>query len=290
MNTAPCASCASCAPAAARQARTLALMQCAPLPALPALQADAVATNLARLRHYAHNAQAQGAHLLLLPEMFLSGYAIGPEAVQHLARPAQGEYFQAVAAIAQAHQLAIVYGYPERAEGGAVYNAAQWVSPAGQALLNYRKTHLYGALDRAQFSPAPIDTRASALLDWHGWRCGLLICYDVEFPENARRLALAGADLLLVPTANMNRYDFVPTTLVPTRAFENQTLVAYANYCGHEGPTHYGGLSSIVNALGQPLAHAGRSEELLIAQLEPQALEFARIEQTHLVEVMGRMG
>ena len=63
----------------------------------------------------------------------------------------------------------------------------------------------------------------------------LLICYDVEFPENACRLALAGADLNIVPTANMIPYEFVANTIVPARAYENQLYVGYANYCGSAG-------------------------------------------------------
>jgi predicted amidohydrolase len=257
---------------------TLAVWQC---PSQP-LQVEA---NLQRLDAAAARAKAAGAQLLLTPEMFLTGYSIGAEAVQHLAQPRDGAYAQAVARIAREHHIDIVCGYPERDADGRVYNAALWTSADGPAQLHYRKTHLYGALDRAQFSAAPVDASNSQLAQLHGWNIGLLICYDVEFPENTRRLALAGADCVLVPTANMDRYDFVPTTLVPTRAFENQMVLAYANYCGQEGSMRYGGLSSVVDALGQPLALAGREDALLIATLTPEALAHARAEQTHLHEL-----
>jgi predicted amidohydrolase len=206
------------------------------------------------------------------------------DAVRALAQPLDGGYAQAVARIAQAHGIAIAWGYPELDATGAVYNVAQMTSALGAALLHYRKTHLYGTLDRTQFSAAPVNASNSQLAELHGWKLGLLICYDVEFPENTRRLALAGADCVLVSTANMDRYDFVPDTLVPTRAFENQIALAYANYCGPEGSLRYGGLSSVVDALGQPLAKATRDENLLIATLTPEALEHARAEQTHLQE------
>jgi predicted amidohydrolase len=248
-----------------------------------------VAANLQRLDAAAARARAAGADLLLTPEMFLTGYSIGLEAVRALAQPRDGDYAQAVARIAQTHGMAIVWGYPELDATGALYNAAQMTSAQGVALLHYRKTHLYGTLDRAQFSPGAVDTNNSQLAELQGWKLGLLICYDVEFPENPRRLALAGADCVLVPTANMDRYDFVPDTLVPTRAFENQIALAYANYCGPEGSLRYGGLSSVVDALGQPLAKAGRVDALLLATLTPEALDHARAEQTHLQEYAQRL-
>lgn len=261
---------------------TLAVWQCISLP----LQ---VAANLQRLDAAAARARASGADLLLTPEMFLTGYSIGLDAVRALAQPRNGDYAQAVARIAQTHDIAIVWGYPEQDATGAVFNAAQMTSAQGTALLHYRKTHLYGTLDRAQFSPGLVDAGNSQLVALNGWQLGLLICYDVEFPENPRRLALSGADCVLVPTANMERYDFVPATLVSTRAFENQMVLAYANYCGPEGSLRYGGLSSVVDALGQPLAVAGRDEALLIATLTPEALAHARAEQTHLQEQAQRL-
>jgi predicted amidohydrolase len=262
---------------AARTPLTLAVWQCTSLP-------SQAAANLQRLDAAAARARAAGADLLLTPEMFLTGYSIGADAVRALAQPRDSDYAQAVARIAQTHGIAIVWGYPESDASGAIYNAAQMTSAQGAALLHYRKTHLYGTLDRTQFSPGSVDAGNSQLVALNGWKLGLLICYDVEFPENPRRLALAGADCVLVPTANMDRYDFVPDTLVPTRAFENQIALAYANYCGPEGSLRYGGLSSVVDALGQPLAKASRLDDLLLATLTPEGLDHARTEQTHLQE------
>lgn len=267
---------------APRSALTLAVFQCVSQPL-------DVAGNLQRMEQAAIRARALGADLLLLPEMFVSGYAIGAEAVQQLAQPRDGAYRHAVAHMARTQGLAIVYGYPERLEDGRVFNAAQWLSKTGEVVLNYRKTHLFGTLDRSQFSAGAVDAANSGLGELHGWKLGLLICYDVEFPENTRRLALAGADAVLVPTANMESYPFVPDTLVPARAFENQMVLAYANYCGPEAHLRYGGLSTVVDGLGQPLAKAAADEQLLIARLEPDALNRARTEQTHLQEVAERL-
>lgn len=253
---------------------TLALFQCTPGPL-------DVPGNLRRLDTAAEQAARGGADLLIGPEMFVTGYNIGTSSVQQLAQPAHGGYAQAVAEIAQRHGLAVLYGYPERGEDGAIFNAAQWISAQGERCLNYRKTHLYGTLDKAQFAPGQ---PTSALVELKGWRIGVLICYDVEFPENTRRLALAGADLIAVPTANMADFDFVSTTLIPVRAYENQTYVAYANYVGHEADIHYGGLSTVAAPDGAVLAQAGRDATLVFATLLAPRLEAARLQCTHLAD------
>lgn len=218
-------------------------------------------------------ARAQGAELLVTPEMFLTGYAIGPERVAALAEPSDGPLAQAVAALAMRHGIAIVCGYPEHNPRGKPFNAAQAIAADGTPLMSYRKTHLFGALDRTQFSAG--DT-ASKVFEWRGWKLGLLICYDVEFPEAARGLALQGADAVLVPTANMVGFDEVQNILVPARACENRLFVAYANACGSEGDMHYGGLSTVANAQGTSLAQTGRESGLLVVTLVPSALQVAR--------------
>lgn len=236
----------------------------------PASTAEA----LQRLDVSAAQARAQGAELLITPEMYLTGYAIGTDRVAALAEPANGPLAQAVASIAQRHGIAIVYGYPEHNPSGKPFNAAQAIAPDGARLMNTRKTHLFGDMDRAQFSAGDA---ASQVFTWRGWRLGLLICYDVEFPEAVRGLALQGADAVLVPTANMEPFDEVQRVLLPARALENRLFVAYANACGHEGRLAYNGLSTLCGPDGRTLAQApGRGERLLRLTLSRSALDAAR--------------
>jgi predicted amidohydrolase len=253
-----------------------------------------VAANLDRLAAAADTAAQQGADLLLTPEMFLTGYDIGVDAVRRLAQPRDGDSARVVAEIARRAGLAVVYGYPERpavrdgedgdrADGGAdvVFNAVQLIDSGGAALANYRKTHLFGELDASMFSASPLP---SPLVDLDGWRLGMLICYDVEFPENARRLALAGADLILAPTANMVPYEVVATTTVPARAYENQIYLAYANYCGFEGRLEYCGLSCVAAPDGTVAARAGQDETVLVAELDRDLLDASRRLNTYLAD------
>ncbi|NIE76674.1 carbon-nitrogen hydrolase family protein [Pantoea sp. Ap-967] len=229
--------------------------------------------NLQRLRHQAHQAAEQGAQLLVCPEMFLSGYNIGLAQVERLAEAEDGPAAMEVVEIAQAHRIAIAYGYPERADDGAIYNSVQLIDAHGRSLSNYRKTHLFGELDRAMFSAGADHF---PVVELEGWKVGLLICYDIEFPENARRLALAGAELILVPTANMAPYDFVCQVTVRARAQENQCYLVYANYCGAEDDIRYCGQSSIVGVDGSLLAMAGHEECLLLADLSREQLQRGR--------------
>jgi predicted amidohydrolase len=239
-----------------------------------------VAANLQTLALQAERAARESARLLIAPEMILSGYNIGPQAIAERAEESDGASAQAIADIAQRHGIAILYGFPERADGH-IYNAVQLIERDGKRLANYRKTHLFGAIDRDAFSPG---SDATVLADVDGWRVGLLICYDLEFPENARRLALAGANFVAVPTAVMPPYDFVASHMVPTRAFENGVFVAYANRCASENGLEYVGLSCVAGPDGKDLARAERDETLIFAKLERDLLDRWRRVNTYLTD------
>ena len=221
-----------------------------------------VAGSFALLAEKAAEAKAEGADLLLLPEMYLSGYNIGPESARACAVTAEG--LAPAREIARAQNIALVFGYPELV-GNVVANAAVLIGPDGEILLNYRKTHLFGDLDRAMFQAVGGGFGVAAL---GGVKIGLLICYDIEFPEPARAVALAGADVLLVPTAQMEPYEQVALHVIPARAYENQIYVAYANHSGADDGLNYIGLSSICGPDGAVLAMAGKGEEMLYASFD----------------------
>lgn len=230
-----------------------------------------IGENLKVLDEAAGRAAAAGAGLLVAPEMFLTGYAIGGD-IGRLAEPADGDSADTIADIAGRHGLAIAYGYPERVSG-AVYNSAQLISAEGVRLANYRKTHLFGCFERDHFTPGDQPVVQAEL---NGLRVGIMICYDVEFPENVRAHALAGTDLLLVPTAQMHPFQFVAESVVPVRAFENQMYVAYVNRVGQEGEFEFVGLSTLAGPDGVARTRAGRGEELLLADIDPAFLAASR--------------
>lgn len=214
-----------------------------------------------QMAELAGRAKASGADLLLLPEMYLSGYNIGLSNAKKAAITADGQDMARIGKIAETNGIALAFGYPELV-GEDVANSAVLIAPTGKVLLNYRKSHLFGATDRGMFAAIGSEF---ALADLNGFKIGLLICYDIEFPEPARRHALAGADILLVPTAQMEPYEQVARHIIPARAYENQVYVAYANHSGNADGFEYIGLSSICGPDGAVLAAAGKGEELIYA-------------------------
>jgi predicted amidohydrolase len=250
----------------------IALIQSSPVSSDPEL-------GIRRLGEFAEKAALNGADLLMTPEMYLSGYCIGADTVRRLAQPAEGRYSDKVAKIAKAHGISVLFGYPERGSDELIYNSARLVDATGTTRADYRKTHLFGDVDRSQFSAGEARSRVFEL---GPWRVALAICYDVEFPELIRSYALEGANLVLVPTANMMPYEGVATCLVPSRAQENAIFLAYCNYVGTEDAFTYCGLSCVCGPLGEILARGGRDEELIFADLNHEAVSAARSHVQHL--------
>jgi predicted amidohydrolase len=104
----------------------------------------------------------------------------------------------------------------------------------------------------------------------------------VEFPENVRAHALAGTDLLVVPTAQMHPFQFVAEAMIPVRAFENQMYVAYVNRVGREGEFEFVGLSTLAGPDGVARTRAGREEDLVLADADPAFLAASRATNPYL--------
>jgi predicted amidohydrolase len=235
-----------------------------------------------RLDAAAARAAGDGAALLVTPEMYLSGYAIGAGRHAALAATADTAIWAAVAAIARRHAMAIVAGGPLPGPNGGTQNVARLFDADGNLLITHAKAMLHGALDRDQFVPG---AALSAIADVQGWKVGLAICYEIEFPEIARGLAQRGADLIAVPTANMEPYRSVCTRLVPARAEENGLAIAYANMVGQEPGLTYCGLSVIAGPDGADLARAGHDAALLVATLSRAEMDARRAAVPYLQDL-----
>ena len=241
-----------------------------------------VAGNLARIDAAAAEAGSRGTDILVAPELAVPGYGAG-DAFSQLAEPANGAQVSALRDSAMRHAIAIVAGFAER-DGGHIYNSAVLADPAGRSSV-YRKRNLYGAYEKTHFAAG---AAAPSLFDTAGIRVGMLICYDVEFPECVRALALAGAELVLVPTALPEgpHADFIAEKMVPVRAFENQIAIAYANYAGGDRRFTYAGHSCIVMPDGADAARATATEPALIfADYEPAVFAASRAANSYLADL-----
>lgn len=253
---------------------------------IAALQMRAVTgdvdANLARIDAAARDAAAGSARLLIAPELAVTGYG-ADAAFETLACAAGGLVPERLAAIARKYAIAIVAGFAET-EDGAIYNSA-FFTEGGHGHAVYRKSHLYGDYERRWFEPA---APASVVVTLDGLRLGMLICYDVEFPENVRRLAKAGADLVVVPTALPKGAagSFIADRMIQVRAFENQLFVAYVNHCGSDERFTYAGLSRIAAPDGTLLAEApADGEALLFADIKPEDFAQSKAENTYLADL-----
>lgn len=236
-----------------------------------------VPANLATIRRVTARAAAEGTRLVVFPELFTTGYNLGAR-LRELAEPVPGPSLDAIGATAADAGVAILTGFCER-DGAQLFNSAVLVERDGSLRTVHRKCHLFGEMEGELFTPGD----ALAVVELERLRVGILICYDVEFPESVRALVLAGAELVAVPTTLMALNDVVARALVPARAAENQVFVAYANRTGSEDGLAYIGQSCIVGPDGEDLARAGRDEErLLLADLDPAAMARARSASCYL--------
>lgn len=224
------------------------------------------------------------ADLLVTPELFMAGYRIPADDMRRLAEPADGPFAQKVARLARETQLAILYGFPEQ-DGTRIYNSVQAFDRQGRQLALYRKLHLPSDDEREIFSTG--DQLVTFDLD--GFRIAPLICYDVEFPETVRACALAGADLVVVPTALRQHWSHIAEMMIPTRALENGIFLAYANQAGTEADWTYAGLSCIIAPDGRPLARAGDQPAVILADLDQAEIASARDRLPYLRDARFRL-
>lgn len=232
------------------------------------LRVGEVAANRAAALEAVRAAAAAGARIIILPELTPSGYVFeSPAEALSLAEPADGPTVTSWAAEAARLGVIIVGGFCELGQDNLLFNSAALVDPGGVRAV-YRKVHLWDAesdfFATGSASPPVVDTQYG--------RIAMMICYDVEFPEWVRQPALAGADLLAVPT-NWPAEPVPPgerpnvVTNVQTAAFANHMFIAAACRVGTERGVSWVGGSLIAGPHGYPLAGpAGQTEpEVLVA-------------------------
>lgn len=222
------------------------------------------AENIASLQRLAEKAMAGRPDVLLLPELWHIGFY--PRPMTDFADKDGEEIRQLLAGLAQKYQVNIVGGSAASLRDGQVFNTCYIFDRQGQLAASYDKAHLFSPSgEHLDFTAG--DNLVTFTLD--GVKCGVLICYDVRFPEAARKLALAGIQLLFIPSAWPLKRLMHWQTLIRARAIENQVFIAACNAADLDGSEQQlAGHSTIIDPWGEILAEAGEGEEILQANLQ----------------------
>ena len=223
--------------------------------------------NLANVEAMARESAANGSEVVIFPEAVVTGYCYASleEAVAN-AEPAPIESIERMTSLCRELGVFVAYGTLE-CSGDSLRNVAFLAGPDG-LVGRYDKTHLpFLGVDR--FTTA--GDRAPEVYEAAAIRIGMVICYDLVFPELRRSLALAGADLVVQVTNSPAPGDFARQALVPARAFENGIYLARANRTGIERGVEFAGLSQVCDPLGQTIAEAPHTEPAIVyAEIDPE--------------------
>ena len=222
------------------------------------------ARNIAKAAVLIKRAAEQKAALILFPEMFLTGYALGDK-TSKLAVTVGNSVIDELAQLARKHQICICMGFPELDPVSRnIFNSLVCLSDQGEILAVYRKIQLYDDEKNWFCAGKEVNVVQTPL-----GLTGFLICYDLEFPELARMVALQDAQVLLIATANMHPWCPQQDVYVKARAMENQTFLALANRIGREKKFVFCGNSVVVDPMGRILAGTGGQDPaLLIADID----------------------
>ena len=217
--------------------------------------------NFARVKHLIREAVKEKPDVLVLPETWNTGFFPKDNLFQ-LSCKDGAEVKDLIGSLAREYGVNIVAGSVSNVKDSHVYNTAAVFDRKGVCIAQYDKTHLFTPMGEDKFYTAG-NRLCHFTLD--GVKCGVIICYDLRFPELVRTLALSGLDMLFVVSQWPKTRTFHLRTLTTARAIENQMFVVCCNSCGIAGDTVFGGSSAVINPLGETLALAGETEEIISA-------------------------
>lgn len=216
------------------------------------------------------SAAAVGSDLVLLPELWSSGYDLENAAQHALSTP---EIWSELDRLAALHHIAIGGSLLE-SRNQHIYNSFRWHSPTADLSASYQKIHLFRLMAEDRWL-AGGDYLQEVQTDWG--KTGLAICYDLRFPELFRRYALNGVRAVAISAEWPIRRIYHWSTLLRARAIENQMFVYGTNAVGLSGNDTFGGSSAVISPWGEVLVEGSSSaEDLLTAEIDPDTVDQAR--------------
>jgi predicted amidohydrolase len=227
--------------------------------------------NLTRIGELIAEAAAGRPDLIVLPE-----YCYGVpsrDSAAELGEPIPGPFTDALSALARMHEVNVLAGsFAETAADGRVHNTSLFLDRGGEIAGEYRKTHLMDAMRYRESDLIAPGDRLS-VFDTDIGRVGVMVCYDLRFPEVAQLMAQAGAEMILVPSAFPAGSPLPPRTdhwdtLTASAALLNQVYVVAVNQFGAHGAENFFGRSCVVDPWGTRIAQAAGREEIVHARLD----------------------
>jgi len=215
------------------------------------------------------------ADLIVFPELWTTGYYLSEEVFRQVAEPSDGPTIEALREEAVRANAVVVSSFAEKGPKDNLHIAAAVIAPNGDLLRVVRKSMLWGR-ESEIFKQGTIQY---PIIETKHAKIGVLICYEMEFPEPSRLLALEGAELIVCPSvwsvAAHRRWDIQ----LPARALDNSIFILGVNTVGNNSC----GKSKLVGPMGDILAEASDSrEEVLMRVVDIQSLYWARDENHYL--------
>ncbi len=232
-----------------------------------------IALNCSKITSFAERAKKESCDLIIFPEMMDTGYEM--HTIQETASSWSEQPFLIAKRAAADQGIYLISGLSEREESG-ICNSVVVFNPTGELIGKYRKIHLLSA-DPVNENQHLIAGDSPEMVQIGDMKCGLLICYDIRFPELSRYLVNQGAMVLIVcsawPLSRQNHW----ITLTTARAIENQSYIVAANRVGTDGNLTFCGLSCIVDPYGISVEEGSEDrEELLIGEVTLEAVKSVR--------------
>lgn len=233
--------------------------------------------NIEKMKSFLLNAKKQKAQLIIFPELSLTGYTIR-DLTYDLAEPIPGPSIEAMVEITKKEKIYAIFGMPERSQKAhnVIYNTAVLLGPEGY-IGKYRKMHLptHSVFQEKRYFRQGYQT---PVFETAIGEIGLIVCYDIFFPEISRSLRLQGAQLIVCISASPAVRSRFFEVFSLARAMENTCFFAFVNLVGNEDGLQFWGGSRLVAPNGSVLAQAKYDEEDMVigsvdyaklAQVEP---------------------
>ena len=228
--------------------------------------------NFEKAKALIEKAAASRPDVIVLPETWNTGF-FPRENLESYCDKDGSRTKSEIGGLAKKLKINIVAGSVANIKENKVYNTAYVFDREGKLVCEYDKTHLFSPMDEDNFF-AKGEKVCNFTLD--GKACGIIICYDIRFPELARTLAIKGLDCLFVvaqwPSVRIPHLK----ALAKARAIENQTYVVCCNSCGKAGDTVFGGNSRVVDPWGEELCTADGNESVMTAECDLLTIENIR--------------